>query len=180
MLDPSFRSLRHTGVFFFVFVILAGCGGARRDGGSKIVSGRGFELAVPSSWAMKRTPNAVSASDGRELVSVTVFPLARPYRPSLQRAAGREVDRAAAELAVGLGGHVAASYTPADLCPRCPGAGHIPSDILGRTYEIRYGDLVQEVTFVLVGRREYQLTCRRKPDGDAKPCERLRSSFRLT
>ena len=94
----------------------------------------------------------------------------KPYLPELAAGAAKELDRVAAEVARGLHGEISTT------CSRCPKARR---DVLARGYEIRYGDLLQEITFVLVDKREYQLTCRRKQRGDASACAQLRSSFRL-
>ena len=125
---------------------------------------------MPAGWDVKRSPGQVSAGKGDELVSVRTVALANAYRPGLAAGAAKELDRVAAEVAQGLHGEVSTS------CSRCPKVG---ADVLTRGYSIRYGELVQEITFVLVDKREYQLTCRRKHDDDDSACAQLRSSFRL-
>ena len=42
------------------------------------------------------------------------------------------------------------------------------------------GDALDEYTFVLSGRREYELLCHRPASGDDGPCVQLQSTFRLT
>jgi len=125
---------------------------------------------VPVGWEVKRAPGQISADKGDELVSVRAVALTKPYRPELAAGAAKELDRVAAEVARGLHGELSTT------CSRCPKARR---DVLARGYDIRYGDLLQEITFVLVDKREYQLTCRRKQRGDASACAQLRSSFRL-
>ena len=46
-----------------------------------------------------------------------------------------------------------------------------------RSYRVDYDGKVQEIAFVLEGRREYQLLCRRAADGDGGACRVLRESF---
>jgi hypothetical protein len=48
-----------------------------------------------------------------------------------------------------------------------------------RSYRIEYNRKAQEITFVLDGRREFQLVCRRAAGGDRRPCRVLVSSFAL-
>ena len=50
-----------------------------------------------------------------------------------------------------------------------------------RSYRIVYGKRVDEITFVLDGRREYELLCRwRASEGEPGACVLLASSFRLS
>ena len=138
-----------------------------------MVSGRGFVIAVPAGWDVKRTAGQVSAAKGEELVSVRTVALKRVYRAALAAGTARELDRVAAEVARGLNGKVTTT------CSRCPAPPAARGVALTRGYDIRYGDLLQQITFVLVDKREYQLTCRRKHDADGAACAQLRSSFRL-
>lgn len=108
----------------------------------------------------------MSARHGDQLVVVTVFPLARPYSPALFDKVQPEIERVATSLKEQL--H--ASLTGRTL------------DVAGERawqYDLVYGDVVAQVTFVLRGEREYQLYCRRAKSEAAAPCERLVSSFRL-
>ena len=138
-----------------------------------MVSGLGFVIAVPAGWDVKRSPGEVSAGKGEDVVSVRTGPLVHPYRAAVARGAAKELDQRAAQLADGLRGKAETS------CGGCPKIPRAHGDVLVRGYDIRYGDLVLQMTFVLVDKREYQLSCRRKHDGDTSPCTRLRSSFRL-
>src|SRR5438874_11875802 len=141
MLAPSFPSPRRVGVFLLSAVILAGCGGTRETRPSKVVSGRGFAVSVPVGWEVKRAPGQISADKGDEPVSVRAVALTKPYRPELPAGAAKELDRVAAEVARGLHGEISTT------CRRCPEARR---DVLARGYVLRYGDLLQEITFVLV------------------------------
>ncbi len=108
-----------------------------------------------------------------ELLSVTVFPLARAFRPALWREAVTELDRAAAGLAARVKGQLEASATVTVAGARA------------RSYDLafeRSGEkLGERIVFVLRGRREYQLLCRwhAPPDADVTAaCATLSSSFR--
>lgn len=152
-------------------LVAVGCGGG--DGGTpgtsgQAVDGPGFTFRAPEDWTVKKTPTSAEASQDTEtLVSVTVLPLLRPYRPALFPRLVKELDRVAAGLAKGLDGEVTASRTMT-----MPAGGKV------RQYEITHGDLVDRITFVLRGKREYQLTCRwRKGDGAPDACAQLVASF---
>jgi hypothetical protein len=47
-----------------------------------------------------------------------------------------------------------------------------------REYEITHGDLVDRITFLLRGKRNFQLTCRwRRLAGEPPACDQLSSTF---
>lgn len=147
---------------------LAGCGG----GGAKSptsVSGPGYRFSAPGGWKVTETGTSVAAAHGTRFVSVTKFRLTRPYRPALWPKAVKELDRVAGKLAAELGGTVAAARTVT--------VGGAPA----RQYDLaftRNGErLVERITFVLRGRREYQLLCRFKAGKDEPACALLERSF---
>lgn len=147
----------------------SGCGGGgtKAPETGKLVSGPGFTFQAPNGWTITTAPHSAAATrDAITLVSVTVLPLARAYRPALfQRVAG-ELDRVAATLAAKLHGTVTSSRT-VDLA-----GGSV------REYEITHAQIVDRLTFVLRGQREFQLTCRwRKQDGAPAACNQLVLSF---
>ncbi len=110
----------------------------------------------------------VAKRDVATLVSVTVLPLVRAYRPALFPRVIGELDRVAGTLAGRLHGTVGSKRTIT------ASGGKV------RQYEIDHGELVDRLTFVFRGKREYLLTCRwRKQDGAPPACDRLVSSFRL-
>jgi hypothetical protein len=150
-------------------LIQAGCGEGRKDGSSQTVEGNGFFFAAPAGWEVTRDGRRKLAVKGKEssLVSVHVFPLAKAYTPALFSRASRELDAVADDLARGLGGTITSARTVTIDGGRA------------RQYEVRYRDLLQEITFVLAGRREYQLLCRRKADDGHDACVQLVSSFKL-
>jgi len=158
---------------------LAGCGGGGGGGsttsaggsagGGQEVKGTGFTFHAPDGWTVKTTAtSAVAGQDKNTLVSVTVLPLVKPYRPALFLRAARELDRVAADLAKQLGGQVVSSNTV------------IAAKARARQYEIEHDGLVDRITFVLRGKREYQLTCRwPKTAGRPDACDQLVASFSL-
>lgn len=100
------------------------------------------------------------ARAGRALVSVTVFPLRRAYRPSQFDAAATELDRVATKLAAQAGATVSERLTTTVADRRI------------RAY--RYART--RVGFVLVDRREYELLC----VGQSDACALLFSSFEVS
>lgn len=136
--------------------------------------GPGFSFRAPRGWEPVRTPRSASAApteqDAAELVSATVFPLAKRFRASLWPKVVGELDGVAADLASSLGGQVDGSETV-----RIAG-------LPGRRYEISYSrdgsDLRQRIAFLLRRRTEYQLLCRwRRSDGEPVACRLLEDSF---
>ncbi len=113
----------------------------------------------------------MEAVEGRRILSVTVFKLARPYRSALWPKVMIELDSVAAGLADQLRGQVG------------PGKTLTVASARARRYDISFesggAKLVERITFVLEGRREYQLLCRYPAGGDAGACAALGSSFRL-
>ena len=118
---------------------------------------------------MTRTANAVSAADGPvNRLEVLSFILEKSYTPALFAAASRELDGDAARLASELSGHLAARST---------------TEVTGRkarSYRIDYGDgKTQQIVFLLDGKNEFELLCRRRSSATASECAQLFSSFTL-
>jgi hypothetical protein len=149
----------------------AGCGGggAKQEPAGRLIAGKGFEFSAPSDWAPTVTSRAaVVKHDAVTLVSVTVLPLVKPYRPRLFPRVVGELDRVARDLAGRLQGRVTERRTIVVAGGRV------------RQYEITHGELVDRLTFVLRGKQEFLLTCRwRKQDGEPAACPQLASSFRF-
>ncbi len=147
--------------------ILAGCGGSSAPK-TQVVRGAGYHFDAPGGWKVKRSATGVSAAHGDlDLVRVSTFRLQKPYRPALFTAASKELDRVAGQLAVQLKGRLASSDSV-----RAAGSD-------ARSYRIEIGDRVEQVTFVLRGRREYQLLCRRSAKGSTAACRSIVSTFAL-
>ncbi len=134
------------------------------------LQGDGYRFVAPGGWTVTRTGTSVAATHGSEAISVTTFRLTRPYRATLWKQAVTELDGVAAKLAAELHGTVATSRTVK------VGAA------TARQYELAFtkdGErLVEQITFVLRGRREYELLCRFKAGKDEPACARLLVSFR--
>src|SRR5438552_15422483 len=147
-------------------IVLAGCGSGGHKAsasGVQTVSGGGYRFSAPSSWSVHRAGRQVTATSGSvDLVGVTTFTLARPYRPALWTKAVPALDRTAAALAAQLGGNLRARATVVV-------AGH-----RARRYEIDYRrdgkTLTERTAFVLTGRREHQLLCRFERGGGDGAC----------
>lgn len=121
--------------------------------------GDGFSFQIPSGWEVERPRDAVVARRGGAVVSVTRFPLLKPYDPSRFDAVAKELDRLARQLAQRAGTPLSSGATV---------------EVAGRKIRAyRYGD--RRIGFVLEGRREYQLYC--VQPGAA--CDLLFSSFTL-
>src|SRR4029077_14987394 len=101
-------------------------------------------------------------------VRVLIFPVAKIYTPKLFVKLGAELRIRMTALARQTGGTV-------------EGTGVATADgIKSHVWHVKTGDLLDEYTFVLRGRREYQLLCRRPAGGDASACAHLGSPSRLT
>jgi hypothetical protein len=157
-----------------------GCGGTSGSGepiATRTVRGPGFTFSAATGREIARAPRSVSVlpedEAGQELQSVTVFPLVKPYRPSLWRQAAGELDGVARRLAASLGGELVQE-------PRTVRRG----GLRGRLYELRYErtgvELRQRLTLLLSRHTEYQLLCRWAAEVDEPPgCGLLEATFRL-
>lgn len=152
-------------------LLAAGCGGGQEPSATRTVAasvfGTGFRFEVPADWKVERSARAASAASGSDLLSVTVFPLSRPYRPELAAEVDKELDRRIAELAGQLRGELGSVGTA------------VVDGRRARVYELHVGELVQRLLFVFRGRLEFQLLCRYEQDASTQPCDRLAATFRL-
>lgn len=149
-----------------VAVMVAGCGGSSAVK-SQRVSASGYRFSAPLGWHVVRTRLAVTASGGDDLVQVSAFPLAKAYQPSLFAKVASELEAQLGKATAPVGGTVAK-------------AGIVTAaGVRSHVYRVTVGGHVDEYTFVLVGRREYQLLCRSKQAG-ATACRQLQSSFELS
>jgi hypothetical protein len=131
------------------------------------VRGDGFTFGAPSGWTVVRAGSSTAASDGPvNRIEVSTFTLEKPYRTALFAAVTRELDHVAAGLAVQLSGKVAARST-IEIDGR-----------RARLYRIDYGPgKTEEIAFVLEGKTEYELLCRRPSSGTDSACSGLRATF---
>ena len=114
---------------------------------------------------MQRSGRLVTAAKDGDLVQVATFSLLKPYSPELFDRVERELRMRMKEIAAQSGGAVSGSSTVT--------AGGIRS----HSYEVTAGDHRDEYTFVLQGKREYQLLCRRAKFSGGDACDRLVKSF---
>ena len=130
--------------------------------------GGGYRFDAPAGWTVTRTATSTAASRGPvDRMQVQTFRLVRPYRAELFAAASRELDRVAGKLAEQLRGRVAMRSS----------LRVVERD--ARAYRIDFDGRVTEITFVLDGRREYQLLCRRPAEADGDACRAFVRSFVL-
>jgi hypothetical protein len=164
-------------LLLFVAFAFAGCGGGggASESEQRIVRGAGYRFLAPAAWNERRLAREVAVSPqpkAEELVSVTVFPLVKPFRPALWSRVVRELDRAADQLARRhTKGRVESAKTV-----RVGGAR-------AREYELAYTvdgrDLRNRIAFVLRGRTEYYLLCQwSAADDEPEACDLLFESFR--
>jgi hypothetical protein len=158
-----------------VLALAAGCGGGggKPQPSVRTIRGSGFRFQAPFTWQLRRTDTQVSVSPtptAPELVSVSTFPLLHAYKPSLFAAASKELDSTAKQLATRLHGSIESSRSV------------VVAGIRSRRYQLRYTadgeDYREAITFVLEGKKEFQLLCRwdaSKSEPDA--CSRLEQSF---
>jgi hypothetical protein len=178
MLAKSFRlvtarlipgAMRPKQLALVVCLILAGCGGSSEQVKPPTrVVGPGFSFRAPSGWDVQRTDGPVGATQDSELVQVASFRLLKPYRNELFDRVQRELSTRMGQLAHQTGGRVSAPRT-------------VTTDgVRAHSYTVTVGDHVDEYTFVLRGRREYQLLCRRKASHGDVACRQLLTSFATT
>lgn len=108
-----------------------------------------------------------SASQDSELVQVATFPLVKPYRAALFGRVAGELRSRMQQVAQQSGGSVTGDTT-------VTAAG-----IRSHAYDVAVGDHVDEYTFVLRGKREYLLLCRRKASSSGDACDQLVRTFEL-
>jgi hypothetical protein len=153
-------------LFAVLVLILAGCGGssAAKEQWQR-VSATGFTFQAPRGWAVARHGTETVAQHGPELVKVATFPLVHPYTASLFTKVETELHARMSAVAHQTGGTL-------------DGHGVVTvAGIRSHRYDVRVGDHVDEYVFVLRGRREFQLLCRRKSSSGSDVCDRLVSSF---
>jgi hypothetical protein len=167
MLSASFRVVpgRLLPALLVAATIFAGCGGSGAGEPAQTVNGRGFRFDAPAGWTVQRSGRLVSASKDGDLVQVATFSLLKPYNPALFGRVERELHMRMQEIAAQSGGRVSGNSTVT--------AGGIRS----HSYQVVAGDHVDEYTFVLQGKREYQLLCRRATSSGSDACDQLVKSF---
>lgn len=131
-----------------------------------MVHGPGFRFAAPDGWRVSGGGRWARASRDSQLVQVTIFPLLRPYNDGLFDRVRGELDARMQGVAQQLHGSVVGTRT-------VTAAG-----IRSHSYQVTAGKDIVEYTFVLRGKREYELLCRRPASASDDPCAGLVRSFR--
>ena len=148
-------------------LILAGCGGSGEPKAqTQLVKGRGFSFQAPAGWRVQRSVRGAAASQGSELVQVSTFPLVRPYTAVALRSCG--------STSSPCGWRRSPSETGGTLTgTKTVTAGGVKS----HRYDVEVDGHVDQYTFVLIGKREYQLLCRFRTSSDDSFCSNLLTSF---
>jgi hypothetical protein len=149
-----------------VAIIVAGCGSSAKQQ-SQLIRGKGFQFSAPAGWIVTRSLTGITATKGDQFVRVSTFPLARSYSPGLFAKVAGELKTRMTALAKQSGGKV-------DRTSVTTAAG-----IKSHVWHIATGNDLDEYTFVLRGRREFQLLCRRPSGGDDTACTELVQSLQL-
>jgi hypothetical protein len=160
---PSGRS----SALLLAAVILAGCGGSGAGKPTQHLAGPGFRFDAPGGWSVTRGQGRVTAGSGQDLVQVVTFHLLKPYSQNLFAKVAKELQVRMTAVAGQTGGTLAGSQVVTTAGTRA------------HSYQVRAGKRVDDYTFVLRGRREFQLLCRRdSPHGDGV-CRQLLQTFTI-
>lgn len=130
-----------------------------------MVRGDGFSFDAPDGWKVAVAKRSGTAWHASQLVQVSTFPLMRTYDDALFGKVRKELDARMQAVAGQLKGTVAASSTV---------------DVAGsraHSYDVKAGGDLLQYTFVLRGKKEYELLCRRPASSDQAPCKQLLTSF---
>ena len=149
-------------------MILAGCGGsgaAKSNTQWQTVAAAGLTFQAPASWKVEHAKGRVSATHGSELVQVSTFPLTKRYDEKLFVPVATELHTRMEEIARQTGGKLGA------------GSSVTADGVRSHVYDVTVGGQVDEYTFVLSGKREYLLLCRRTSSGGPDFCKQLVTSF---
>jgi hypothetical protein len=146
---------------------LAGCGGStvQTKVAWQTVAGTGFTFQAPAGWHVARAKGRVSATRGSQLVQVATFPLTKAYDEKLFVRVATELRSRMEAVARQTGGKLSAS-------PEATVDG-----VRSHAYDVTVGTQVDEYTFVLSGKREYLLLCRRTSSDGSAFCRQLVTSF---
>lgn len=142
------------------------------------LSGPGWTAQAPAGWEVERRPKTVIARrpGGSEKVVVAQFQLPKPFRPALWAKARPELRRLAETIAVQTSPNAKVA-APEEA--KLAGQRALSFDV---TYERDGEARLDRLVFLLVGQREFQLTCsislEERSLGDAA-CAQLRRTFRL-
>jgi hypothetical protein len=169
------RSLLAAGAFVLAVLVLGACGGGSSHPSNRTIRANGFQFQAPYSWRVRVRGTQVQVSPtpvSTEVMSVTVFPLLHPYKPSLFAKASRELDSDAAQLGRRLGGYVKTKGTTTV-------AG---TPVRQYVVVVKQGTRLsnEQITFFLRGKTEFQLLCQWDGSEQSVPdhCRQLTRTFR--
>jgi hypothetical protein len=147
-------------------LILAGCGG---KSGAKphVVAGDGFRFEAPAGWKVERAQQRITARHGSTFVQVSTFRLIKPYKPALFDAVAKELSTRMRQVAQQVGGNLEQHGVVA------------VGGVRAHAYRVTSNDRLDDYTFVLSGKLEYQLLCHRKRNAATGACRTLVRSFVL-
>jgi hypothetical protein len=148
-------------VLALTLLILAACGSSPTVA-AQTVTGPGYAFEAPGGWKAE----GARAVHGNDIVEVRKFPLARAYAPALFDKVKPEIERVAQQLGTQL------KTSPVER------AVTVASE-QALQFDFTHGSVFEQLTFVLRGKTEYQLYCRRAKSDSATPCERLVATFTL-
>jgi predicted Zn-dependent protease len=147
---------------------LPACGGStapKNQGDWQTVSGTGFTFQAPKGWKVEHAKNRVSATSGSEVVQVATFALMKAYDDTLFARVAAELRLRIDDIARETGGKLTGQRT-------------VTADgVRSHAYDVTAGKQVDEYTFVLSGKRESLLLCRRASSDGAGVCSQLVTSF---
>jgi hypothetical protein len=162
------RGLRCKQALLLAALILSGCGGssaAKQQGGWQTVAGTGFSFQAPAGWKVERAKNRLTATRGSELVQVATFSLVKAYDAKLFERVAIELRSRMLDIAHQTGGKLSGQRT-------------VTADgVRSHAYDVTAAAQTDEYTFVLSGKREYQLLCRRASSDGSAFCAQLVKSF---
>lgn len=127
--------------------------------------GHGFSFNAPAGWKVTSKAGSAVASRDDGLLQVSTFPLIHPYTDALFAKVKTELDVRMQAVAKDAGGSITGSRT----VTVAGGRAH--------SYEVTAGKDVLEYTFVLRGKKEYELLCRRAASDGDEHCAALLTSF---
>lgn len=163
------RRVSYKPAFVLILLIVAGCGSSP-PAKPQLVRATGFTFQAPAGWQVKATGGMASATssgsqNSAQLVQVSTFPLLKRYSDTLFAKVARELGSRMHEVALTLHGKVTHARTVT------------VAGVRSHSYDVTAGDAVIEYTFVLQGKKEFQLLCRRDASGSTDACVQLLRTF---
>jgi len=149
-----------------VALIVTACGGSRAR--ANVALGDGFRFTAPAGWVLTGHGRQLSAGTATAFVRVSTYPLVKPYTPALFARVVRDEQARVDVVAASEHGRVVGRGV----------AG--PAGIRSHVWRIATGGSIDEYTFVLSGKREFELLCRRPASGSDAACKLLVQSFALS